>query len=147
MYAYLIIDRTSDSCARIKSRHDLRSEGYIGQSQRHKTFIYTEIQCIFNIQALKGTVNIFASNMYINCVTKNLVLLLQLTSTLTLTLLLSYLHGSEMKGYGSCTLIITISYFRGPPKQIIPQKTKFKTFTLPCIIKLFIILQDFRFHF
>jgi hypothetical protein len=24
--------------------------------------------------------------------------------------------GNEMKGYGSCALIITISVFRGPPK-------------------------------
>jgi hypothetical protein len=26
------------------------------------------------------------------------------------------IHGNEMKGYGSCALIITISDFRGPPK-------------------------------
>jgi hypothetical protein len=30
--------------------------------------------------------------------------------------LLSYLHGNKMKVYGSCTLIITIFDFRGPPK-------------------------------
>jgi hypothetical protein len=30
--------------------------------------------------------------------------------------LLSYLHGNNMKGYGSCPLFITISDFRGPPK-------------------------------
>jgi len=29
---------------------------------------------------------------------------------------LSYPHGNEMKCYGSCALIITISDFRGPPK-------------------------------
>jgi hypothetical protein len=45
----------------------------------------------------------------------NLTLTLTLTITpslilmLNLTLLLSYLHGNKMKGYGSCTLIITIS--------------------------------------
>ena len=46
----------------------------------------------------------------------NLNLTLALTLTLTLTLLLSYPHGNKMKGYGSCTLFITISDFRGPPK-------------------------------
>jgi hypothetical protein len=34
--------------------------------------------------------------------------------------LLSYPHGNKMKGYGSCALFITISDFRGPPKQILP---------------------------
>ena len=32
-------------------------------------------------------------------------------SSLTLTLLLSYPHGNEMKVYGSCALIITIADF------------------------------------
>ena len=41
---------------------------------------------------------------------------LTLALTLTLTLLLSYPHGNKMKGYGSCTLFITISDFHGPPK-------------------------------
>ena len=47
-------------------------------------------------------------------------LTLMLALTLTITLLLSYSHGNEMKGYVSCKLIITISNFRGPQKQILP---------------------------
>ena len=34
------------------------------------------------------------------------------STTLTITLLLSNPHGNEMKSYGSCALIITISDFR-----------------------------------
>ena len=45
-----------------------------------------------------------------------LTLTLTLTLILTLTLLLSCPHGNEVKGYGSCALIITISDFQGPPK-------------------------------
>ena len=48
--------------------------------------------------------------------TLTLTLTLTLKPNLTLTLLLSYPHGNEIKGHGSCGLIITISDFQGPPK-------------------------------